>query len=131
MTARGTGQEALSHSVWAVPRCNSKATSWEAAPTACRYGIAIRKAACSVSGAGGGVPASLKTESVDTRLPLPSTLLGGAEEVEMCPGALKLERLLWKMDGPAKRLNRLFVKLDVVGTDVKTSGYSSEERQCH
>jgi hypothetical protein len=128
--ARGRGQEALSHSAWAVPRCKSKPASWGTAPTACRDGIAIRKAACTVSGAGGGVLASLKMGGVAKGLPLPSALLCGADGVELSPGALcvcKPGRLLWKKVDPAKRLIRDFVELDVFGTDVKTSGCSREE----
>lgn len=130
MTARGRGQEALSHSACAVPKCNSIPARWGTAPTACRDGIAIRKAACTVSGAGGTVIASLETEVVGKGLPLPSALLWGAKGVGMSPSALcacKLERLLPKKDDPAKRLIRDFVEDDAFGTDVKTSGWSSEE----
>ena len=129
VTARGIGQEALSHSALAVPRCKSKSASWETAPTACRDGIAIRKAVCRVSGAGGGDIVSLKTESVGRELPLPSALLCGGEGVELGPAALcvfELERLLWEKVDPTKRLIRVFVELDALGTDVKTSGYSNE-----
>jgi hypothetical protein len=125
VTGRGIGQEALSHSAWAVPRCNSNSTSSGTAPTACRDGIAIRKAACRVSGAGGEVLASLTGESAGTGLLLPSVLLCGAGGVDTRLGALctfpvvKLERLLWKRVDPAKRLIK---ELDAFGTDVKTSG---------
>lgn len=126
--ARGRGQEALSHSACAVPKCNSIPARWGTAPMACRDGIAIRKAACTVSGAGGGVIASL--EIVGKGLPLPSALLCGAEGDEMSPRALcacKSGRLLWKKDDPAKRLIRDFVEDDAFGTDVKISGWGSEK----
>jgi len=131
VTARVIGQEALSHSASVVPRCNSKSTSWGTAPTACRDGIAIRKAACRVSGAGGGVLVSLKTETVGKGLLLPSVLLCDAEGVEMGPAALCAfgpERPLWdcRKGDPTKRLIRVFAELDCFGTDVKTSGYSNE-----
>lgn len=94
-------------------------------PSACRDGIATRKAACKVSGAGREDIASLGTESVGRGLPLPSALLCDAEGVEIGPAALcafKLERLLREKFDPTKRLIRVFVELDALGTDVKTSG---------
>jgi hypothetical protein len=75
VTARGIEQEALSHSVWAVPKCNSRFTSWGTVPTSRRDGIAIRKAACRISGAGGGVLASLETGNAGKGLLFPSVLL--------------------------------------------------------
>lgn len=59
-----------------------------------------------------------------------SALLCGAEGVEMSLGALcvfELECVLWKKDDPAKRWIKVFVGLDAIGTDVKTSGCSNEE----
>lgn len=130
MTGRGNGQESLSHSACAVPKCNSISNSRGTAPMACRDGIATRKTACTVSGAGGGVPASLEAGVVYKGLPLPSVRLCGVEGAEIGPGALcvcKTERLLWKKDDPVKMLIRVFVEADVFGTDVKTSGCSSKE----
>lgn len=130
MTARGIGQEALSHSALAVPRCIS---SWETAPTACRDGIAIGKTACKISGVGGGGIVSLKPESVGRGLPLPSVLLCGAEGVGMVPaasGVFESERLLREKVDPTKRLIRALVGLDALGTDVKTSGYNMKKK-CH
>jgi hypothetical protein len=75
VTARGRGQEALSHSACAVPRCNSIYDGSETTPMACRDGIAIRKAACTVSGAGGGVLVSLETEVLGRGSPMPFVLL--------------------------------------------------------
>jgi len=131
VAARGRGQEALSHSACTVPRCNSIPAGWGMASTACRggIGIAIRKAACTVSGAGGGVLVSLETEVVDKGLPLRPALLCGAEGVEMSPGALcvrKSERLLRKKDDLSKKLIRVVVEVDAFGADVKTSGCSNE-----
>lgn len=124
MTARGIGQAVLSHSALAVPRCNSKFASWETAPSACRDGIATRKAACKVSGAGREDITSLGTESVGRGLPLPSALLcdAGGAEIDPALCAFKLERLLREWFDPTKKLIRVFVELDALGTDVKTSG---------
>lgn len=132
VTARGRGQEVLSHSACTVPKCNSIPARWRTASTACRggIGIAIRKAACTVSGAYGGVLASLETEVVGKGLPLRPALLSGAEGVEISPDALcvcKSERLLRKKDDLSKRLIRVFVEDDAFGADVKTSGCSNEE----